>query len=392
MPSGIEVRHRGSCAAPRADGRCCAASYRAQVYDKTSGKTVRKTFPTRAAAKQWRQDAQVALRQGALIVDRAPTLADAAEAWLEGARGGSIHNRSGDPYKPSAVRGYEQNLEKRVLPTLGRYRLSEVRPRDLQALVDRLVTEGAHPSTITTTITPLRAIYRRALTRGIVSSNPTRGLEMPAVRATARRIVSAEEAARMLDLLDPPDQAVWATALYAGLRRGEIAALRSEDVDLASGVIHVRRGWDALEGEIEPKSRQGRRKVPIPGVLRDHLIEHRIRAGDAPRVFGSFGVVCRTAKNAGRAWRSAGIEPLTLHGARHAYASFMIAAGVNAKALSTFMGHANIAITLDLYGHLMPGSEDEAADRLDAYLAATVRAATIPQTVPRPRILNGTGA
>ncbi|HVF79428.1 MAG TPA: site-specific integrase, partial [Solirubrobacteraceae bacterium] len=62
------------------------------------------------------------------------------------------------------------------------------------------------------------------------------------------------------------------------------------------------------------------------------------------------------------------LERITLHEARHTYASLMIAAGVNAKALSTYMGHANISITLDRYGHLMPGNEAEAATLLDAYL------------------------
>ena len=64
-----------------------------------------------------------------------------------------------------------------------------------------------------------------------------------------------------------------------------------------------------------------------------------------------------------------GLNRITLHECRHTFASLMIAAGVNAKALSTFMGHANISITLDRYGHLMPGSETEAAELLDAYLA-----------------------
>ena len=61
-----------------------------------------------------------------------------------------------------------------------------------------------------------------------------------------------------------------------------------------------------------------------------------------------------------------------MHECRHTFASLMIAAGVNAKALSTFMGHANISITMDRYGHLMPGSEEEAAIRLDAYLEKAV--------------------
>jgi integrase len=63
------------------------------------------------------------------------------------------------------------------------------------------------------------------------------------------------------------------------------------------------------------------------------------------------------------------LEPIGLHECRHTFASLMIAAGVNAKALSTYLGHASISITLDRYGHLMPGNEDEAAGLLDAYLA-----------------------
>jgi len=76
------------------------------------------------------------------------------------------------------------------------------------------------------------------------------------------------------------------------------------------------------------------------------------------------------------------VDPLTLHAARHTYASLMIAAGVNAKALSTFMGHANIAITLDLCGHLMPGSEAEAGSLLDSYLARSVQDPTSPAASP----------
>jgi integrase len=71
---------------------------------------------------------------------------------------------------------------------------------------------------------------------------------------------------------------------------------------------------------------------------------------------------------ADEAWQAAGLERLTLHDARRTFASLMIAARVNAKALSTYMGHSSIAITYDRYGHLLPGSAAAAAGRLDAYL------------------------
>jgi integrase len=79
------------------------------------------------------------------------------------------------------------------------------------------------------------------------------------------RFATTEQVEALIARLDTAkDRALWATAIYAGLRRGELRALRREDVDLATGVIHVRRGWDGVKGEIAPKSAQGRRRVPIP--------------------------------------------------------------------------------------------------------------------------------
>lgn len=362
---GIEVRHRRN-----------RTVYLAVVYDKRAGRKITRTFDTLAGAKQWRADAIAALGAGRLSADRGPTLTEAFEQWLDGARAGHIRNRSGDPYKPSAIRGYEQTARLRVLPALGNHRLGDLRHRDLQAFVDQLVADGLAPATVMTTMLPLRAIYRRALSRGIVAENPTRGIEMPAIRSTRDRIASPTEATRLLDALEPEHRPLFATALYAGLRRGELVALRWEDVDLAAGKIHVRRGWDAIEGEITPKSREGRRTVPIPAVLRGYLVDHKFRGDGTGRVFGTATVVRRQAEQAPKRWRQHNLEPISLHECRHTYASLMIAAGANPKTISTLMGHANISITLDLYGHLMPGTEAEAADALDLYLAAqAIRAA-----------------
>ena len=91
-------------------------------------------------------------------------------------------------------------------------------------------------------------------------------------------------------------------------------------------------------------------------------------------MFGENGTTAASpAASTSRAdavWKAAQLDRITLHEARHMYASLMIAAGVNAKALSTYMGHANISITLDRYGHLMPGNEAETATVLDTYLEA----------------------
>lgn len=143
---------------------------------------------------------------------------------------------------------------------------------------------------------------------------------------------------------------------------------------MAGGTIRVAESWDDRRGLIEPKTRTSRRSVPVPAILRDVLIEHRMSGGaDGDRAFTTpqgrpfaAGVIYRRAD---AAWASAGLPGrLRLHQARHTYASFMIAAGVNAKALSSYMGHSSISVTFDLYGHLMPGAEAEAAVLLDAFL------------------------
>jgi integrase len=367
------VRHSKLCPT-RSGGACkCKPSYQANVWSAREGKRIFKTFPTLAGAKAWRSEAQVALRKGTMRAGSSWTLGEAAEAWLEGARNGAIRNRSGRRYKPSALRGYEAALITRVLPELGGARLSEIRRIDVQDLADRLCAEGLDASTVRNTLMPLRAIFRRAVARGEVAVNPTTGLELPAVEGTRDRIASPAEGAALLAALPERDRALWATAMYAGLRRGELLALRWEDVDLKAGLIHVERSWDAKEGVVSPKSRAARRTVPVAAVLRDYLVEHKLRSGR--RVGLAFGTgytqpftPSNVRKRANAAWLPAGFEPIGLHECRHTFASLMIAAGVNAKALSTYMGHSSVTITLDRYGHLMPGNEGEAAALLDLYL------------------------
>lgn len=369
--AGIEIRHSSRCAT-NAGRRCnCSPTYRAHVWSEREGKRVRKSFRTLAEAKAWRIDARAAVRAGLLRAPSPRTVEEAALAWLEGAKAAAIRNRSGDPYKPSTIRGYEQGLRLRVLPAFGALRITELERSDVQAFVDELMRNGDDASTIRNTLLPLRVIFRRALARGEVGINPTVGIELPAVRGTRDRIASPEEAGRLLGALQR-DRALWATAVYAGLRLGELRALTWECVDLQRGIIRVEWSWDPQEGRIAPKSRAGLRVVPMPDVLLQLLAP--LQAEPGALVFGrrpDKPFDPRSVNDrAYRAWRDAGLNRITLHECRHTYASFMIAAGVNAKALSVYMGHSSVTITFDRYGHLMPGNEAEAASLLDTYLRA----------------------
>jgi len=390
MAAGIRQRHGRRC--KRSSG--CACPWEASVYSKRDEKKIRRTFPTKAAAVAWRDDSRSAVRRKALRAPTATTVHQAAEELLLGMRDGSIPTRTGTRYKAATVRSYDEALKLRILPAIGSRRLTDVEREDVQELADRLTAEGLSASTVQNQLDPLRVIYRRAIRRDLVSVDPTKGLELRRPDGGRDRIATPDEARTLLDALQAEDRAIWATALYAGLRHGELRALRWSDIDVEGRVIRVRRGWDAKEGEQDVKTDAGRRTVPILARLTPYLAAHKLatgRGGDA-LVFGVTADVpfepSTVRRRALAAWgwttgrnpdahgpkritvkaREDALERIGLHEARHTFASLMIAAGVNAKALSTIMGHASIAITFDTYGHLMPGGEDEARERIDGYL------------------------
>jgi len=182
---------------------------------------------------------------------------------------------------------------------------------------------------------------------------------------------SPDEAERLLAALTKRDRPIWATALYAGLRAGELQALAPEHVDLANGVIRAERSWDrTAQVCIAPKSRAGHRRVPILGALWDVLVELRMTGSGEGRVFPSLHTEQFDMSNlyawAHAAWQAAGLEPILMHECRHTLTSPMIAGHVNVKALQVDLGHSTIATTMDLYGHLMPVGEAEAAALADA--------------------------
>ena len=374
IAEGIRKLHSAKCPA-RNEGPCaCRAGYEASVFSARDGRKIRRTFPTLAAARAWRVDVAARVRRGSVRAIPATTIREAAADLLTGMRDGSVRTRSGDRYKPSAVRSYEAALRLHILPELGARKLASVERFEVQHLADELVGAGRTPSTIRNALMPLRVIYRRALQDGVVPVNPCAVLRLPADRGRRHQITSPTHARALLAALRADDRLLWGLALYAGLRRGELIALRRRDIDIAQGVIRVERSWDVKARLfVEPKSRAGRRKVPIAAVLRQ-LLSEDARIPSDRLLFPSRDIEVpldagAAAERAHRAWRRVGLEPITLHEARHTFASLMIAAGVNARALATYMGHASVTITYDRYGHLMPGNEREAAALLDAYLA-----------------------
>ena len=165
----------------------------------------------------------------------------------------------------------------RAYPALGTEPLDQISRAHLQEVVDGLVADGLAATTIETTINAIRAVYRHELARDRLKTNPTRGVTLASGGGRRERFATPVEAKALLAALRVEDRAVWATAFYAGLRRGELMALRDQAVDIKAGEIRVVAGWDEVAGERETKGRE-RRAVPIIGELSMILAAHR-RAG-----------------------------------------------------------------------------------------------------------------
>lgn len=401
--TGIRTRHSRTCKTRTAGACNCVPAYEAFVYSKRDGKKIRRSFSGKgalAAAKGWRIDAQKQVKDRKLRVPTALTLEQEVAEWLKGAGDGSILNKRKERYKPAVLRNYELSLRLRVLPLLGGRRLASIDHADLLDLQEQLQGDGCSASVIRNTFVPVQAIFRRAWRRGLVPVNPSLDLELPTAGARERAstaaqavelLLSYDRGAELLTWVDTngkqhkPDYrretAVLAAAFYAGLRRGELRALRVRDVDLDSATVAVERGWDDKEGAIEPKSRAGRRSVFLLDALRPYLeplVDGRdsdeLVFGDGPDEPFDPRAIVRKAK---RAWDAVDgervgdeLERFTLHEARHSFSTWCDHAGISPDRADRYMGHAGAGVA-SRYRHLLPAQRDEDRQRLDAYLAGT---------------------
>jgi integrase len=165
---------------------------------------------------------------------------------------------------------------------------------------------------------------------------------------------------------------------YGGLRIGELAGLRRRRVDLLRGTVDVAEIVVEVRGKLfigPPKTRAGRRTVGLPRAVVEELAAHLGPVGpaDAHVFTAEKGGVLRPSNFRTKVWlpavQAAGLAPLRPHDLRHTAVALWIAAGANPKEVSVRAGHTSVAFTLDRYGHLFEGHDQELRDRLDAMLA-----------------------
>ncbi len=351
--------------------------FRGTAYDRRAKRHLRGPWTySLAEARSWRVDALARLQAGTLSAASGPTVAEAADQFIGGIESGAIRTPSGNLYKPSTVRGYTRDLRQQVVPAFGPTKLARLTRADVQHWADRLAAEDRSPSNVRNIAAALRALIGWATPRGWVHVNPCADLRLPIGGEARERVSTPAEAAALIAALPRRDQTALGLAAYAGLRIGEIVALDVAAIDAEARTLQVRRGWDPTARQFIPTKNRQKRTVPIIDRLAQLLADHFVLLDHPPAealLFPgrdpSYPIHPRQLRrHAARAWKAAKLEPLGFHEARHSFASTAIASGLNAKTLSTYLGHATIAVTMDRYGHLLPGNEAQARDALDAYL------------------------
>jgi integrase len=388
---GIRERHSRVCPAASEKGaRCeCTPTFEAFVYIASERTKVRKSFPNISEAKSWRRDALHAASRGKLKPRTRRTLCEETAAWLEGAESGAILTKGSRRYKPSFRREVERSMRLHVLDDLGAARLSDIRRADVQRLVERLNEKGLSGSRTRGVVTAMKVVLRRAIEDDELAADPTLNLRLPMPAGTRDRVVMIDEGEELIAAVPLEDRALWATALYAGLRRGELRALRWDNVDLPAGVIRVRKSMDDVEGTIDPKSARGVRETPVPPALVDYLTDHKARTGrdGDDLIFGATASRPFTPSNirrkAASAWKRANeaeeikadaegrpatlLVPVGLHELRHSWVSHLAAAGFTLEEAAVFAGHSTTSMT-ERYKHIFPGTASAAAERFGSYV------------------------
>ena len=339
------------------------------------------THDTRAGAQEWlaRTAAATSVENAARAAGDVP-VAEYLAGWLAGKAG----------LRPSSRRTYAQHVERYLVPALGQRWLSQLRPEHIEAMYAPLLAAGRPgPATLRRVHATLAAALASAVRRHLIAGNPAEEVELPPAPRVETPVWTPAQARRFLAATrDDAWFALYWVLLLLGLRRGEALGLRWCDLDLDAGVLRVVQqrvqvGSQVLVGP--PKSAAGRRTLPLDpetvGVLRAHrAAQHadRLRAGPA---WGETGLVFTTPLGAPlrpaavsrrfpRLCQQAGVPVIRLHDLRHTSASLGLAAGASLKEVSVRLGHSDIAVTANLYAHVVPPLSRASADRLAALLTS----------------------
>jgi integrase len=270
---------------------------------------------------------------------------------------------------PATLRGYEGALRRYWVPAFGDTELRRISPDEVYAEIARLLSRGLAPKTVNNALSVLSSMFRSAISLRYCEANPCESVEPCRVTPPSWDWWTPSEAATFLHHVrtqDPRWYAMFALALRAGLRRGELVALQWPDLDLEARQGRIER---ALSNKVVGPPKSGRtRVVPLSREVCAALRSHPRRLG-CDWVFPSdAGVILNPDYMAGpKVWgrllASSGVRPIRFHDLRHTCASHLVQAGTPLAAVQLILGHADYSTTLR-YAHLAPDQVAGWVDRI----------------------------
>ncbi|MGD0982773.1 MAG: site-specific integrase [Acidimicrobiales bacterium] len=274
--------------------------------------------------------------------------------------------------RPSTRVRDEGYVNRYVLPRFGDCMLAEITQLDVRGWVADLSSTLA-PATVVKAARLLGKILTAAVDGRLIAVSPCKPLPLPRIEQHEMRFLSPAEVADLSDAIDPRYRALVLVGAFAGLRIGELAGLKRSRVDLLRRRIDVAEVCVEAEGHLyfgPPKTRAGRRQVPIPRQVADELAMHIEHWAGPELVFTApEGGPLRAGSWRRRFWQPAvaraGLAPLRPHDLRHTAVALWIAEDANPKHIAALAGHTSVSFTLDRYGHLFPAADDELMARLD---------------------------
>jgi len=369
------------------EGRSAASRFPVQALGAKAGYDVRmrvddrevsKTFIRRRDAHAYATTIEVDKLRGVAIDPRAGrlTVEELAQRWLD----------SNPAKRPDTRATDEYHLRAHVNPVLGKRQIANVTPSHVQGLANDLAARLA-PKTVRRALGVVRAMFAHAVADDLLGRSPYRGIKLPRVESTRRRIPSSDELAGLIEATPERYRAMVYCAVVLGLRFSEVAGLRVREVDTLRGMLGVAETVtrDAQGRPVfgPPKSEASRRTLAIPTSLTELLAQHLARRGltgadaDALVFTSPAGGPIRYANWRNRVWlpacRAAGLDGLGFHDLRRANATALVRLGVDVKTAQQRLGHSDVRMTIGLYAQAEKPADRAAADRLGELFMARPR-------------------
>ena len=344
------------------------------------GKRITKYFKTKKEANKWRIERLNKIQNGLFYSGPKLTLEEFFEEWLIARK---------DSIKPKTLNQYRQIVGSHINPTLGKIKLNELQPAEIQALYNEKVNAGIGTRTVRLIHSVLHCALGHALRLGIIYRNPSDAVYKPKAQKTEMQILDENQVRSFLIAARGKRlEALYKVAITTGLRKGEILALKWSDLDWRSGQLNIQRQVQRVPGSglvfTEPKTKAGRRMIVLGPDTVLGLKEHFKRQlaeiefmGDKwqdydlifPSSIGTPLSHSNQHKKFKRLLEEANLPNIRFHDLRHTAASLMLKQGISVKVVQERLGHSDAAMTLNVYSHTIPGMQKEAAKKMDEITA-----------------------